>query len=393
MNTVESKSQVGTMTKLVLLVGSNLAMMAGSTFSPGLPAVMAEFQDVPDAVFWVPMVLTLPALFMLIGGPIMGFLSDRYGRKPVLVSSLLLGGIAGSAGFFLASLPAILVTRALVGLSIVGTMTPTNALVADYFDGQERAKFMGINTGFTGLMGIIFLLLGGILADINWRYSFFAYALELILFVLAIIFIYEPEEVIDKESESLEVPLNLKPTVLYIFIAIALSQFAFNAVPVFIALFLTGLLNIGSTEVGLISSFSSIFTLLGGLAYGRIKQQFDFRSINLALLLAFGFAFILLAIAKSWPLVILSEIILGFSMGLNPANLTTWLSDEVEPLVRGRANGIYITMMSVGNFATSIIFAPIINATSLPTAYIFSAAIMILTGLGSLLLTNERSAA
>lgn len=381
------------MTKLVLLVGSNLAMMAGSTFSPGLPAVMAEFQDVPDAVFWVPMVLTLPALFMLIGGPIMGFLSDRYGRKPVLVSSLLLGGIAGSAGFFLASLPAILVTRALVGLSIVGTMTPTNALVADYFDGQERAKFMGINTGFTGLMGIIFLLLGGILADINWRYSFFAYALELILFVLAIIFIYEPEEVIEKESESLEVPLNLKPTVLYIFIAIALSQFAFNAVPVFIALFLTGLLNIGSTEVGLISSFSSIFTLLGGLAYGRIKQQFDFRSINLALLLAFGFAFILLAIAKSWPLVILSEIILGFSMGLNPANLTTWLSDEVEPLVRGRANGIYITMMSVGNFATSIIFAPIINATSLPTAYIFSAAIMILTGLGSLLLTKERSAA
>lgn len=381
------------MTKIVLLVGSNLAMMAGSPLSPGLPAVMAEFRHVSGADFWVPMVLTLPALFMVIGGPIMGFLSDRFGRKPVLVSSLLLGGIAGSVGYFLTNLPAILVTRAVVGLSIVGTMTPTNALVADYFDGQERAKFMGINNGFAGLMGIIFLLVGGILADINWRYSFLAYSLEFIVFILAIIFIFEPEEVVESESESLEVHLKLKPSILYIFTAITMNQFAFSSVPVFIALYLTRLLNVGSTEVGLISSFSSIFTLLGGLAYGRIKQRYNFRSVNLATFLLFGFAFFLLAVAKSWPLVIVSEIILGFSMGMNPSNLTTWLSDEVQPLVRGRANGIYVTMMSVGNFATSIIYAPIISASSLPTAYIFSAAIMILTGLGSLLLTKERSVA
>jgi MFS family permease len=389
MNTVENKPQIGLMTKIVLLVGSNLAMMAGSTISPGLPAVMAEFQDVPAATFWVPMVLTLPALFMLIGGPIVGFLSDRFGRKPVLVLSLLLGGIAGSAGFFLTSLSAILVTRAFVGLSIVGAMTPTNALVADYFEGEERAKFMGTNNGFAGLLGIFFLLLGGVLADINWHYSFLAYTLEIVVFILAIIFIVEPEEVIENESESLDVKLKLKPATLYIFIAITMNQFAFSSVPVFIALYLTGMLNVGSTEVGLISSFSSIFTLLGGLVYGRIKQRSDFRSVNLVSFLVFGFAFILLSIAKSWPLVIVSEIILGFSMGMNPSNLTTWLSDEVQPLVRGRANGIYVTMMSVGNFATSLIYAPIISATSLSTAYLFSAAIMVLTGLGSLLLSKE----
>jgi MFS family permease len=376
------------MTKLVLLVGSNLTLMAGSCISPGLPAVMAEFKDVPGAAFWVPMVLTLPALFMVLGGPIMGFFSDRFGRKPVLVFSLLLAGVSGSVGFFLDSLAAILFTRALVGLSIAGTMTATNTLVADYFDGQERAKFMGTNTGFAGLMGVIFLLLGGILADINWHYSFLAYTLEFVVFVLAIIFIFEPEEVSEHEAESLDTRLKLKPATLYIFIAITLNQFAFSAVPVFIATYLIGLLKVGSTEVGMISSFSSLFTFLGGLVYGQVKKRSDFRSTNVITFLIFSLAFILLAVAKSWPIVILSEILLGFCMGLNPSNLTTWLSDEVKPPVRGRANGIYVTMMSIGNFASSIIYTPIIGATSLSFAYFLSAAIMALTGVGGLLLAR-----
>lgn len=380
------------MTKFVLLIGSNLTLMAGASLSPGLPAIMAEFKEVPGAVFWVPMVLTLPALFTVIGGPIMGFLSDRFGRKPVLVSALLLGGIGGSVGFFLESLPAILVTRALVGLSIAGTMTATNALVADYFEGQERAKFMGSNTGFAGLTGVFFLLVGGILADINWHYSFLAYTLEFIVFILAIIFIFEPEEVVGNEAESLDARLRLKPATLYIFIAITLNQFAFSAVPIFIATYLIGLLKIGGTEVGLISSFSSLFSFWGGMVYGRIKQKSDFRSINLFTFLIFAFAFILLAIAKSWPLVIISEIILGFCMGLNPSNLTTWLSDEVQPLVRGRANGIFVTMMSIGNFATSIIYTPLIGASSLSFAFLLSAGIMALTGLGSLFLPTRKAA-
>lgn len=71
--------------RLVLLLGANLAITAGSSLSPVIPEMGEDFSGVPGAAFWVPLVFTLPALFVVLGGPVVGFLTDRLGRKPVLV--------------------------------------------------------------------------------------------------------------------------------------------------------------------------------------------------------------------------------------------------------------------------------------------------------------------
>jgi MFS family permease len=183
-------------TKIVLLLGANVILMAGSSLTVAMPAMMTEFATVPGVTFWVSMVITLPALFVVIGGPITGLLTDRLGRKPVLVISILLGGISGSAGYVLNTIGPILVTRALVGLSIAGATTSTNALIGDYFAGQERAKFMGLLSAFAGLGAVVFLPIGGILAGINWHYVFLTYLPLLLLFPLVWIFITEPEIVV-----------------------------------------------------------------------------------------------------------------------------------------------------------------------------------------------------
>jgi MFS family permease len=388
MNTVQKP--INPLTKMILLLGANVALMAGASLTPGMPAMMAEFENVPGAGFWVSMIITLPALFVVIGGPITGFFTDRFGRKPVLVVSLLLSGLSGSAGFFLNSIGAILVTRALVGLSIAGATTATNSLIADYFEGQERAKFMGIQSAFTGLGGVVFLPLGGILADLNWHYSFLAHLPLLILFPLALIFIHEPEE-IARHEEALESKLKLNPTKIYIFAAILLGQFSFVAVPVFLAYYLTALLGVGGTEVGLIGAASSLFSFFAGLLYERISRRIRYREMAIFSFFLSGCGFMALGLAKSWSLVIIGELIIGFSMGLIVSNLTTWLASEVSPQVRGRANGIFFTMMFLGQFFASIVYTPIVNATSLDFAYILSAVIIILTGLAGLFLRRDTS--
>jgi len=73
-------------------------------------------------------------------------------------------------------------------------------------------------------------------------------------------------------------------------------------------------------------------------------------------------------------------------MGVIPSNLTTWLANEVQPQVRGRANGIYVTMMFLGNFATSILFTPIVQAAGLKFIYFLSAAIVALASLAGVVL-------
>jgi MFS family permease len=134
-------------TKLTLLLASSLTVMAGATVSPSLPAMKQQFES----------------------SPIAGIIVDRFGRKPLLLITAILYGFAGSSGLFLDNLPAILVGRALLGFAVAGVMVSATTLIADYYGGPARAAFMGLQAGFMGLGGVVFLTLGGALAQQNWH--------------------------------------------------------------------------------------------------------------------------------------------------------------------------------------------------------------------------------
>ncbi len=384
------KSKSAFLMKLILLVGANVALMAGSSLSPAVPAMLSEFSGVPGHAFWVSMIITLPALFVVIGGPLTGFLVDRFGRKPILVAALFLGGLAGSAAFFLNSIGAILVTRALVGFSIAGATTATNALIADYFEGKARAKFMGAQSAFTGLAGVFFLSLGGFLADLNWHFSFLSYVPLLIIFALAWIFIQEPA-VLEHDPVSIKSSrLHLSALIIFIFYATFINQFTFMTIPIFFAPFMAVLVNATATQVGLIGAASGLFSFFAGMLYERIGRQISYKGMNLLSFLVFGSGFVALGLARTWTLAIVGELLLGFGMGLLGSNMATWLASMVQPQVRGRANGVFVTMMFLGQFATSLIFTPLVNRTSMSAAFIVSAILSFITaGVGMLFRDKE----
>lgn len=346
--------------------------------------MMAEFASIPGAVFWVSMIITLPALFVVLGGPVTGLLTDRLGRKPVLVGSLLLTGLAGSAGFFLDNIGIILVTRAFVGFGIAGATTATNSLIADYFEGQQRAKFMGLQSAFTGLAGVFFLPLGGFLVDIDWHYAFLSHLPLLALFPLAMIFINEPEVVSHERSFVGKLRITFTPTLIYIFAAIFLSQFTFMTVPVFIAYFMTDLLGVGGSAVGLVGAAGGVFSFFGGVIYERISRKMTYRNLTIWGFLLMGLGFLILGLASSWPFIIIGQLIVGFFVGLNTSTLTDWLASRVSAEVRGRANGIFVTMMFLGQFAMSFVFTPVVNSASYQAAYILSAVIIVFSGMAGL---------
>ncbi len=79
--------------KLTLLLISTLTIMSGATISPSLPAMQRAFSDVANADVWVRLVLTLPALFIVIRAPLAGMITDKFGRKPLLVAATVLYGL------------------------------------------------------------------------------------------------------------------------------------------------------------------------------------------------------------------------------------------------------------------------------------------------------------
>ena len=87
----------------------------------------------------------------------------------------------------------ILVTRALVGIGL-GLMAPLgNALIIGLYEGQKQAAYLGYGTLLMNGGGIILQMLGGALADIGWKTTFFGHLLGVIS-IVCLIFLPEPEK-------------------------------------------------------------------------------------------------------------------------------------------------------------------------------------------------------
>ncbi|MEJ7684595.1 MAG: MFS transporter [Segetibacter sp.] len=137
--------------KLTLLLVSSLTIMSVITISPALPQMALAFSDVENAAFLVKLVLTLPALMIAVCSPIAGRLIDRHGRLRILWLSLVLYAVSGAAGYFLNNLYHIMISRAVLGISVGMSMTIVITLIADYFEGMERQKFVGIQIAFMSM--------------------------------------------------------------------------------------------------------------------------------------------------------------------------------------------------------------------------------------------------
>lgn len=175
-----------------LLLVSMLMMLSGTVIVASLPAISKFFADTPHIDIISRLILTLPSLAVAVSAPFFGALSDKIGRRKILLLSLLLFSIGGSSGYFFSHIGLILAGRALLGLAVAMMMTVTTALIADYFHEQDRHRFMSFQGSFSAIGGIVFIASGSYLADFDWRLPFLVYLVGLFILPLAYLFITEP---------------------------------------------------------------------------------------------------------------------------------------------------------------------------------------------------------
>ncbi|MEY4517849.1 MAG: Bacillibactin exporter [Cyanobacteriota bacterium] len=376
--------------KATLLLTSTLTVMSGATIAPSLPAMQEYFADVPNSALLVRLVLTIPALFIAIGGLFAGQLVDRLGRKPLLIGSALLYGIAGSSGFILNSLGAILVGRALLGLSVAGIMTGVTTLIGDYYTGQTRANFMGLQAAFMGLGGVVFLSVGGFIADLNWRFPFLIYLSAWAILIAIAVTIYEPErKILNQKSSSANQP-SMSIGVLAMIYGVAwFYMVAFYLIPVQLPFYLQNLSNASATASGLAIAASTLASAIASLRYGFVKERLGFVSI---VVIAFGVAavgYLIIGIAGSYNVVLIGLIIAGLGFGLLMPNLNVWLSSIIPDVLRGRALGGLTTFFFLGQFLSPLVSQPITNEIGLAKTYSFTGVCLLIVAIAFLALRKQ----
>jgi len=359
--------------KLTLLLISVLTILAASIVAPALPEIADVFSDVPGANLLSKLILSLPAIFIAISAPFAGRLIDKHGRLKYLITALIVYTISGTSAYYLNNIYLILVGRAVLGLSIGTIMTITITLIGDYFEGEERQKFIGLQSAFIGFSGIVFLAGGGFLADISWRIPFLMYLFALLLIPLIARFLKEPEKIKhDSEASGFKASNLLK-----VVFAMAITyMILFYIVPTQLPFLLKELGYTSNSVTGTMLSVNAIGMVISAIFYSKMKTRFSF-SIAAALgFIMMSLGFIAISYVHTFELVILSMLVSGFGIGFLMPNTNLWAIELTVPRHRGKTMGILTMSMFLGQFLSPIVMQPIVNAYGLSRLFLFAGGIL-----------------
>lgn len=368
-------------TKATLLLVSTLTVMAGATIAPSLPAMRQHFSAVPNADYWVRLVLTAPALFIAIGAPIAGIAIDRFGRKGLLALSVFLYGFAGSSGFLLDQIGLILLGRMLLGFSVAGIMTTATTLIADYYIGVARAQFLGLQAAFMGFGGMIFLTLGGYLADRDWRQPFLIYLMAWVILPFILLLLPEPDRNQNAVQQTGAIASETVPrTLLLTTYGIALlTQIVFYMIPVQIPFYLKQLMGANASQSGLAIALATLATSISALSYQRLKARFTFTNIYAIAFSLMGIGYLVISFARTYEMVLIGLAIAGLGVGLLMPNMNVCLTSSTPASLRGRILGGLTTSFFLGQFISPFVSQPLSQWAGLGTTYGLAGGLMLAT--------------
>jgi len=341
--------------------------------------------------------LGLYSLGQLVGAPIWGTLSDRIGRRPVLLITLLANAGASlmlayaDSGIFLG------VSRIVAGFA-AGNISTAYAYTTDITNDATRPKALGLLGSAFGLGFILGPAIGGLLAGANpddigalARVAHGAAVLSLVAFVLTLIRLPESLPV-----ERRSVPGAKRSGMLALFKRPVLRDLLFStiivvsAVALFqstLALFAAERLGVGPRTLGWIYGFVGVVSVaVQAGAIGVLTKRFGAASLTRAgtLLIAIGLAAI--PPVHSMALLLVALAFFGVGSALFNPSMSGLVAATAEPHERGTVLGAYQSAASLGRVIGPFAASIIARATSLQWPFILGAVV----SLGGVLLIHTR---
>jgi len=355
---------------LFVLVCVALQMIAFGIIIPVIPDLLEELIDLPatEAVRWGGQLTAVFALFNFLFGPLLGNLSDRYGRRVILLGStamlaldFVIMGLAETVGI-------LFLGRILAGMSSA-TISTANAYIADTTSPENRGKAFGLIGASFGIGFTLGPVIGGILGDIDTRLPFFAAA-----GLGALNFIYGwfvlPESLKPEDRRAFEWKranpfgaikhFSKLPKVGWFILALGIMQFAhivypstwnfhgairykWSASEIGYSLALVGI-GAAVVQAGLIGRFIKRF--------GAVKTALIGLFFNAFAMMAFAFAH-----APLWAYLIIPISAIG---GVTTPAMNAVMSSQTPKDAQGELQGAVASLQSFG-----LIFGPLVMTETL----------------------------
>ncbi len=348
--------QISRATKITLLLLSMVTMMSNVAIVTSLPHLKEHFGGVEEMELYSRLMITLPSLSIAFLAPFLGHLLHRVRRKVSVFAGLLLFALAGSAGLYLQTIESLLFSRAILGVAIAMLMIITTSLVGDYFSEKSRHKYMGLQSAFTSTGGILFLIGGGLLSDVDWRYPFGIYLVGVVFLPLVVLFLKEPERV--REEEGVE---TVQPRLLGIYMLAFVLMLLFYILPTQMPFLMINHFGASGVLTGAIIASAFVANAAGAMSFAKLKQHFSFRTIYVIGLGIIGIGFILISLVGDVRLFFFTSPVMGFGGGVMMTNIMAWMLSKSHHSKRVKSSGYLTSALFLGQFASPIVFHPAVT--------------------------------
>jgi MFS family permease len=369
---------------IAILSASALTLFALAAVAPSLPAIERAYADVPDAALLTRMVLTITALFIALSAPVSGFLLDRIGRKPVLLSALVLYLFSGTAGIWLEGLNEILVSRAILGVAAGMILTSATTLIGDFYQGDARNRMAGIQVSVMVLAVATGTTIAGYLADTDWRLPFYLYALSLVVIPLVFFGIREPARTGSVEKGPSVLAPHYRASLWragFVYLLIWISMVSTFVIPSQTPFLLPEIGIPAAFVAGLAIALFNAVAALTAIFFRHLRDRFDNHVILAGSYVFLGIGLLLAASADNIPQAMLGMVFAGIGFGPLMPTLFAWLLAIAPPALRGRLVGGLTFFQFLGLFASPLYSQPIAGRIDMTGAFAVTGLAQIALGL------------
>lgn len=385
LNLKERSASIFTLSPTLIVIITIFVDLTGfGMIIPLLPFYVTTFEAGPAALG---ILLTSFSIMQFIFSPILGKISDKVGRRPVLLLSILTS-VGSFILFALAnSFLILLLSRIVAGLAT--EVAVAQAYIADITNEKERAEKMGKVGAAVGAGFVFGPAIGGFLSTYGFATTGFgAAALALLNFLF--VFFFLPESISKMQSENLAVTNSKsnyfskildaikKPLVGPVFVIFFIVTLAFAAIPVIVPLLTISFFNFGSVELSYVFMYIGIIQIvLQGFLLGRLVKM-----VGEEKLLAFGplimmVGIIAMPLTSNIGIFLSSLAMMAFGNGIMQTVVPSFISKRTPANEQGGVLGIAQSVSSIARVPGPIIGGFVVEVAGLASSFFLSGIFLI----------------
>ena len=323
MNDSEHSTSVLKDINLYVIFGITLTSIMGlASIAPAFPSIAKSLDVTTDRIGLIITFYTIPGILFT---PVLGVFADRFGRKRILIPSLFLFGLAGTACAYADTFEQLLLLRFFQGFGGASLGVLNITLIGDLYSKNRRATAMGYNAGVLSVGTASYPAIGGALAVFGWYYPFFLtlFAIPVGIFALFFLQIKKVEKSMELALYFREVLSALKSSYVFgLFAGIFLTFIIlYGGYITFFTMLLDERFAQGSLQIGIILSGSSVITGLISSQLGRLTLRFRERNLILTAAILYLLIFLIIPNVTNIWWFILPIVMFGIAQGINIPSL------------------------------------------------------------------------